>query len=453
MMGSPGKININKVVDNCRLGLFHWGIFLLCGLCLIMDGFDLQAIGFVAPEVTREWHVQSGDMRTIFSAALVGVLIGSLLLSALADRIGRRPVLIGATLYFALFSFLTARVTTPSELLYVRFLAGIGLGGIMPNAMALVGEYSPRRARVMAMLVVSNGFTLGAAFGGPIAAWLIPLYGWRSVFYFGAIVPLLIFVLEYLFLPESLQFLVLRAANKAKVRKWLRHVDPAIHVDDSTQYEISEEKKRGVPIVQLFHEGRALGTIMLWVVNFMNLLNLYFLSSYLPLVLRDSGFANNIAVLSASVLQAGGVVGTLVLSLFIRKFGFNTVLSISFAIACVSIALIGQPALSVALVFLFVFAAGFGVPGSQAGLNAFSATYYPTDLRATGVGAGLGIGRIGSIVGPYIAGTLLLRHWTAHDLFLAAAIPALLSAVVMFALRWVIAPLETPVSGKEVLVH
>jgi AAHS family 4-hydroxybenzoate transporter-like MFS transporter len=452
-MSSLSNININRTIDNGRLRPFHWGVFLLCGLCLLMDGFDLQAIGFVAPAVTREWHVQSGDMRTIFSAALVGVLIGSLLLSALADRIGRRPVLIGATLYFAIFSFLTARVTSPEQLLYIRFLAGIGLGGIMPNAMALVGEYSPARSRVMSMLVVSNGFTLGAAFGGPIAAWMIPHYGWRSVFYLGAIAPLFVFVLEYLFLPESLQFLVLRGADKSKVAKWLRRVEPALECDDSTTFSVTDEKKSGVPLLQLLREGRTAGTTLLWIVNFMNLLNLYFLSTYLPLVLRDSGFANDVAVLSASVLQVGGVIGTLVLSAFIRKFGFNAVLSLSFIIASVSIAAIGQPALPVAIVFLFVFAAGFGVPGSQAGLNAFSATYYPADLRATGVGAGLGIGRIGSILGPYIAGTLLLHHWTAHDLFLAAAVPALLSAVVMFALRWVIAPSGSAVPVKEVLVN
>ena len=452
-MNSPAKININQVVDNSRLRPFHWGIFLLCGLCLIMDGFDLQAIGFVAPAVTKEFHIASGNMRTIFSAALVGVLIGSLLFSALADRVGRRPVLVAVTFYFAVLSFFTARVTTPDQLLYIRLLSGIGLGGIMPNIMALVGEYSPARARVMAMLVVSNGFTLGAAFGGPIAAWLIPQYGWRSVFYFGAAVPLVIGILEYLFLPESLQFLVLRAGDKSRVRKWISRVEPSLHVDESTVYDISDEKKRGVPIFQLFHEGRALGTLMLWVVNFMNLLNLYFMSNYLPLVMRDSGFSNDVAVFSASMLQIGGVVGTFMLSPFIRKFGFNTVLCISFTIACISIALIGQPGLSVALVLAFVFGAGFGVPGSQAGLNAFSATYYPTDLRATGVGAGLGIGRIGSIVGPFIAGTLLLHHWTVHDLFLAAAIPALLSALFMFALRWVISPSQVPVSAKEVLVH
>jgi AAHS family 4-hydroxybenzoate transporter-like MFS transporter len=156
---------------------------------------------------------------------------------------------------------------------------------------------------------------------------------------------------------------------------------------------------------------------------------------------------------SAAVLQVGGVVGTLVLSTLVHRLGFTTVLTMSFTLACVSIALIGQPYLSLVLLFGVVFLAGFGIPGSQAGLNAFAATYYPTDLRSTGVGAGLGIGRIGSIIGPLIGGMLLGRHWTARDLFLAAAIPALISAVVMFSLRWVIKPAETAVSATEALVH
>ncbi len=223
-------------------------------------------------------------------------------------------------------------------------------------------------------------------------------------------------------------------------------------VGPEAEYVIPEDKKRGVPMVQLFHDGRALGTALLWVVNFMNLLNLYFLSNWLPLVVSSAGYSNSIAVNSASVLQVGGVLGTLVLSSFVYRFGFTTVLTMSFALACASIAAIGQPYLSLAMMFIAVFLAGFGIPGSQAGLNALAATYYPTDLRSTGVGSGLGIGRIGSIVGPFVGGILLSRHWTARDLFIAAAIPALISAVVMFFLRWVIgaSPL---LCATEVLVH
>jgi MFS transporter, AAHS family, 4-hydroxybenzoate transporter len=452
-MSAPAKVNITSLIDNSRLGLFQWSVFILCGLCLIMDGFDLQAIGFVAPALVRDWKIPSSSMGPVFSAALVGVLIGSLLFSMLADRIGRRPVLIGVTLYFSVLTFLTARAGSVNELLIVRFLSGIGLGGIMPNAMALVGEYSPSRVRVTAMMVVSNGFTLGAAFGGPIAAWLIPHYGWRGVFYFGAVTPLAISALMILLLPESLQFLALRGRNPAKLARWLKRVDPAAIVDADTEYVMPEEKKKGVPIVQLFHDGRALGTALLWVVNFMNLLNLYLLSNWLPTVVRDAGYSNTIAVNSGSMFQLGGVAGTLILGLFVRRFGFSVVLSSCFALACLSIAAIGQPYLTLAIMFAFIFLAGFGVPGSQAGLNAFSATYYPTDLRATGVGAGLGIGRIGAIVGPLVAGILLGRHWANRELFLAAAVPACISCIVMFALRWVIQPSQTAAVPKEALVH
>lgn len=452
-MDAPEKINIATVIDNSRLGAFQWGVFLLCGLCLIMDGFDLQAISFVGPVLRREWHIPSDIMGTLFSAALVGVLFGSLLFSMLADRIGRRPVLIGVTIYFSALSLLTARADSVQHLILIRFLAGLGLGGIMPNAMALVGEYSPSRRRVMAMMVTSNGFTLGAAFGGPIAAWLIPHYGWRGVFYFGAMTPLVIAVLMIFLLPESLQFLALRSHNAGQIARWLKRVEPSLKLGPGTEYAIPERKKRGLPMVQLFHDGRALGTTLLWIVNFLNLLNLYFLTNWLPIVVSTAGYADSYAVISASVLQAGGVVGTLVLSAFVARLGFTPVMTGSFTLACVSIALIGQPYLSLALIFIVVFLAGFGIPGSQAGLNALSAMYYPTGLRSTGVGAGLGIGRIGSIIGPFIAGELLVRHWKAPELFIAAAIPAAISAVIMFSLRWVIHPAETRESAKAALVH
>jgi MFS transporter, AAHS family, 4-hydroxybenzoate transporter len=453
-MSLPAKVNITSLIDDSRLGLFQWSVFTLCGLCLLMDGFDLQALGFVAPTLWREWAVAPVMRGYILSAALVGVLIGSLLLSMLADRIGRRPVLIGVTLYFSVLSFFTARAGSVNELLIVRFLAGIGLGGIMPNVMALVGEYSPARMRITAMMVVSNGFTLGAVFGGPVAAWLIPQYGWRGVFYFGAVTPLVVCALMLFLLPESLQYLALRGRDPAKLARWIKRVDPAAAVNAETEYVIPEQRKKGLPLVHLFHDGRALGTALLWIVNFMNLLNLYLLANWLPTIVRDSGYSNTIAVNSGSVFQVGGIVGTLVLGLLIRRMGFTLTLSACFAVACLSIAAIGQPYLTLALLFVFIFTAGFGIPGAQAGLNSFSATYYPTDLRATGVGAGLGIGRIGAIVGPSAVGLLIDRHWGHRDIFLAAAVPALISSAVMLTLRFVIKPpASMPVATGEVLVN
>jgi len=419
-----------------------------------MDGFDVQAMGYVAPAIIREWQIPNYVLGPVFSAALLGVLVGSLLLSMLADKIGRRPVLIGGALYFAVMTLWTARATSVQELVTIRFIAGIGLGGIMPNAMALAGEYAPTRMRFTVMMLVANGFNIGAAFGGFIAAALIPAFGWRSVFYFGGLVPLLLAIPMYFMLPESLQFLVLRGKHLDKVGGWLKRIGaPVPQSDAPPQYVVHEENRKGVPLVHLFREGRALGTVLLWVINFMNLLNLYFLSSWLPTVVRDAGYSTRIAVLVGTTVQVGAVIGTFVNGWLIDRMGFRKVLTAGFGIACVSIATIGQPSLPLLMLFVVVFIAGWCVPGGQGGVNALAATYYPTYLRSTGIGSGLGIGRIGAIVGPLLASELMRRHWAARELFLAAAIPALISAVVMYSMRWAMKQPTQPVAAGEALVH
>jgi AAHS family 4-hydroxybenzoate transporter-like MFS transporter len=431
-------LNITEIVDNSQVRSFQVGIFVLCGLCLIMDGFDVQAWGYVAPSLFSEWHMASAAGR-VASFTLTGVLLGSLLFSMLADKIGRRPVLIGATLYFSLLTLMTARVTSLDELLAIRLVGGLGLGAIMPNAVALVGEYSPRRSRVMAMLVVSNGFTIGAAVAGFIAAYLIPKFGWRSVFYFGGAVPLVIGLLMFVSLPESLQFMTLRKKSAATIGKWLKRVEPSVTITPDTQFVVNEEQKKGVPIIQLFHEGRAVGTLLLWTMQFMNLINLYFLSTWLPTIARGMGMTTTAALMVGTTFQSGGAVGSVAIGGPIQRWGFFGVLIACFAGAAVSIGLIGQPGLTAVLLFVVVFFAGFGILGGQAGNNAVAATYYPTDLRSTGVGAALGIGRIGSILGPSAAEFMRPRYST-HQLFLAFAVPALLSAVAVALLRVVMRP-------------
>jgi AAHS family 4-hydroxybenzoate transporter-like MFS transporter len=402
-----------------------------------MDGFDVQAMGYVAPAILKEWHVPNAQFGGVFGAGLFGVLVGSLFFSMLADKVGRRPVLVGVTLCFSVLTFLTAQAANVQQMLVIRFLAGTALGGIMPNAVALVGEYSPRKLRVTIMMIVGNGFTAGAAFGGFIAAWLIPNFGWRSVFYFGSAAPLLIAVFMIFALPESLQFLVLHRKRLEKAAHWLRRIDPAVTADAS-QYFVGETKRKGVPWIHLFHEGRGVGTLFLWIINFMNLLNLYFLASWLPTVANQAGYGMGTSVLVGTMEQLAGMIGGFTLGMFVQRLGFVRVLTTCFAVGCVNIALIGQPGLSLAMLFTVVFFAGYGVVGGQTAINALSATYYPTDLRATGIGAGLGIGRIGAIIGPVVGGVLMSRHLPTQNLFLVAAVPALISAIVMTAMHWVL---------------
>jgi MFS transporter, AAHS family, 4-hydroxybenzoate transporter len=435
---SAAKVNLSELVDNSRLGPVHWGVFTLCMLTLIMDGFDVQALGYTAPAIIQQLGVPPSALGPVFAAGNFGVLIGSLVFSMVADRVGRRPVLVAATFFFSVITILTARATTVQELLIYRFIAGLGLGSIIPQATALVGEYSPRAKRVTLIMAITVGFTAGAAFGGFIAAALIPRFGWQSVFYFGGIIPFFIAVAMLFRLPESLQFLALRG-RRDELAKWLARIDPESTVTSNTEFVLQEEKKGGgVPIAHLFRERRAATTILLWIVNFMNLLNLYSLASWLPTVVTNAGYPQQTAVLVGAILQTGGTIGTFGLAWLIAKRGFIPMLATSFAVACASIFLIGQPGLSLTMLFVVVFIAGWCVVGSQPGLNALAASYYPTYIRSTGVGAGLGVGRLGAIVGPLIGGYFIAAKWTTQEIFMAAAIPALISTVVMVALTYVI---------------
>jgi AAHS family 4-hydroxybenzoate transporter-like MFS transporter len=432
-MAAKSSVNLTDIIDRSPVGAFQIGVFVLCGMCLLMDGFDLQAIGFVAPAVIKDWGIAAPALGPVLSAALVGVLIGSLVFSMLADRFGRRPVLIAASLMFALFTLATSRASNLTELLAMRLFAGIGLGGIMPNVVALVSEYSPARLRATLIMNVANGLTAGAAFGGFVASWLIPNFGWRSVFLLGGVIPLVVAVLMIFLLPESAQFLAVRKRGLDRVGRWLRKIDPSVSA--TVEYEVREEAKGGLPIALLFEDGRAAGTLLLWVTNFMNLLNLYFLSSWLPTLVTGLGYTTRTAVLVGTFLQVGGMIGAMLLGWFVARFGFTSTLAVCFALGCLNVALIGRSGLPLLGLGSVVFLAGLGIVGGQAGINALASSYYPTDLRATGVGAGLGVGRAGAIVGPLVGGQLLRLHWSNQQLFLAAAVPALISFVVMISLR------------------
>jgi MFS transporter, AAHS family, 4-hydroxybenzoate transporter len=437
MVCAVPTLNIADIVDRSRIGTLQIGLFVLCALCLIMDGFDVQAVGYTAPAIIQEWAIPQSALGPVFGAGNFGVLVGSLVFTMLGDKLGRRPILIGATLFFSVMTLVTAQVTSVPQLLIVRFIAGIGLGSIIPNATALIGEYSPKRSRVSLMATISVGFTAGAAIGGFIAAWLIPNFGWRSVFYFGGAVPLVIALLMWVWLPESLQFLVLRNRNRRGVEKWLTRIEPSVSIAPDTKFFVQEENRGGVPVVHLFHEGRAAGTILLWIVCFMNLYNLYFLSNWLPTVVRGLGYPTSTAVLVGTTLQVGGTLGTFWLAWLIGRLGFIPVLTTAFIVAAITIATIGQPGIALGVLYVVVFIAGSCVVGSQPTVNALAGTFYPTYLRSTGIGWGLGIGRLGAIVGPVLAGELIRRQWSTQDLFYSAAVPAAIAAVVMFSLGWV----------------
>jgi AAHS family 4-hydroxybenzoate transporter-like MFS transporter len=255
------------------------------------------------------------------------------------------------------------------------------------------------------------------------------------MFLFGGGIPLVIGVLMAWGLPESLQFLAVRKTHADQLARWLRQLDPRLSIDKNTRFVANEESRGGVPIVHLFHEGRGPTTILLWIVNFTNILILYSLSNWLPTIVTGMGYSRQMANLIGTIMQLGGLLGTFGLAWVIARKGFLPTLALTFALATVSIALIGQPGLTLAVLGVIVFIAGWCIVGGQPAINALSASFYPTYLRSTGVGAGLGVGRTGAIIGPYLGGVLLAQQWTPQQLFWAAAVPALVSTAVILTMR------------------
>jgi MFS transporter, AAHS family, 4-hydroxybenzoate transporter len=425
------EIDVAEFIDQQPVGGFQIGLLATCAAVLTLDGFDTTSIGFVAPSLAKEWGLTKGALGPVFSAGLFGLMIGALVFGPLADRIGRKKIIILSTLAFGIGALATAFVRDVNTLLAIRFLTGLGLGGAMPNAIAMTSEFSPHRRRATMVMIMFCGFSAGAALGGLLAAALVPQFGWRSVFVVGGVAPLLLVPILALLLPESVRFLALTGRANARVAQLLTFINPKATFAPATQFVVHEPGLAGFPVLHLFRDGRTLVTLLLWVVFFMSLLDLYFLTNWLPTVLNDLGASLSEAAAIGSMLQVGGVVGTLALGSVIDRFSFRA-LALVYFIAVFAVGAIGQLSHSVVFVTMAIFAAGFCMVGGQIAANALAAGFYPTSVRATGVGWALGIGRVGSIVGPIVGGMLLTLKWSTASVFVAAAIVALCAALAAF---------------------
>ena len=425
-------VDVIALLNEQRLSRYQILVAALCAAVVFMDGYDAQAIGYVAPTLNRVWQLQPGALGPVFGAGLFGLTIGALVAGPAADRFGRKPVILLSTFFFGICTLLTVTSESLSGLLAWRFLTGLGLGGAMPNAIALTSEYSPDRSRATMVMVMFIGFSLGSALGGAIAAQIVPTYGWTAVFWIGGILPLLLLPVLMFALPESIRLLALEGTQDARVARLLARIAPGRRFDSGTRFVAPEEHPPGFPVRHLFTEGRSVGTVLLWIMFFMNLLDLYFLANWLPTVIHNTGISVRLAVLATALLQIGGIVGTLVLARLIDRFLPYPVLAAAYFCAAVFLAAIGYAGSSIALIMALVFAVGFCVVGAQIGANALAALYYPTFIRSSGVGWALGIGRIGSIIGPVVGGMLLAQHWSISSIFLIGAIPALIAAGAVF---------------------
>jgi AAHS family 4-hydroxybenzoate transporter-like MFS transporter len=415
-------LTIGDLIDQHPLGRFQTWTITLCGVVLMLDGFDSLTVNFLATSIARSTGIPVHSFGPIFSASLFGLMIAALTTGPIADRLGRKWLVVFATLSFAFFSLLTAHAHTYREFLILRFLTGLGLGGAMPNVVALASEYSPKRLLPVVVTILFTGMPLGGAICGLLSAEMIRTWGWQWVFYIGGIVPLVIAILLISMLPESVQFLAVRGKDPAKIRKTLSKVAPEFA---SARAEIvvpaDEQRRKGVPVKYLFTEGRALGTILLWFPYFVNLLLIYFISGWLPALLHEAGMTTSAAVIATAFFDLGGVLACLSEGFLMNRFGAARTLIFEYAMAAVFIGALGVLPRHVMLVASLAFTSGFVVIGAQGGLNALAARFYPTSVRSTGVGWALGVGRLGSIAGPLVGGVLLGIGWSSRGLLLAAA--------------------------------
>lgn len=428
-------IEVDSIIDNGKWTSFQTATVLICGVVTLVDGFDAQSIGFVAPVLAKEWGATPAAFGPVFSASLVGMMTGALSLGPVADRFGRKLAAILAVAFMGVFTLATMTCTSIESLLVIRFLTGVGLGGALPNCVALSGEYAPARWRATAIGAMFCGFPLGAMLGGLLAARIIPAFGWKSVFLVGGIIPLILIPVLAILLPESIRYLVARRKQPARILTLLRKIEPNVQATESSNFTIRETTSDGVAISELFSHGRLLGTLLLWVSFFANLLLYYFLINWPPLLLQQAGLSLSNAILLTALLNFGGILGTIVFARSLDRTGNSRILVWAFVGCTVFTIVLGYAGANIPVLIGTVFIVGFCANGALNNLSAVAANLYPTNIRATGIGWGLGFGRVGSIAGPMIGSWLLLAKVELAHLFSIIALPSLFAAVAMFVLN------------------
>jgi AAHS family 4-hydroxybenzoate transporter-like MFS transporter len=436
-MVNDTRRDLLTVLDESKLGLFQAGAMFVCFVVVALDGFDTQSVAFVAPALRHTWDVSPELFGPLFGAGLLGTLVGSIAFGSLADRFGRKPMLMLSTLLFGLMTLACATASSIEQLGTYRFIAGLGLGGAIPNVLALISEYSPKSVRSTAIVVTFAGFPIGAVLGGMGSARLIPAFGWESVFVIGGLLPILMLPAIGFLVPESARFLSGRPERRPKLERILERVAPALTADERAAIRLPPARGTSVPVRSLFSEGRASWTLLLWGLTFTTLLLGYFLVNWTPLLLVDAGLDHHQAIMGVVVLNLGGVLGGFLIGRISDRSGPFRALAVAYLVGAVFVAtvgfMIGSPA---GTLLALIFVVGFCVFGAQLNLSAVSAIYYPVYMRSTGIGWNMGIGRFGSVVGPTVGGALIAFGLDQGQMFLSAAVPAILAGSIVIAMAF-----------------
>jgi MFS transporter, AAHS family, 4-hydroxybenzoate transporter len=429
------RIDTRVLIDNSPFGSYQMRIFLLCFVGLTIDGYDLQIIGVAAAGIKETLQLQPATLGIVITSSQVGVLLGAVLLAPVADWIGRKGLMVAACLIVGVFSLLTAFATTVPELIVLRVLTGLGMGGVTPAALAYGTEFAPKHLKASIPSWIWASVPVGGMIAGFSAVWLLPRFGWPSLFIVAGLLPIaLAFVLLFA-MPESLVFLGAGGADQVRMRRVALRIAPSIPAD--AELYTSEDKMPGVPLKHLFLDGRGFGTVLLWILFFLDFGILVFFLSWVPTLIKIATGSTTALGTSLAFWNIGSIILSLGIGRLIDRFGYYRVLPLSFVLIAASMWAIGLSIDAPLWVLLCAITAMGGLAGSAgAGLMALAANSYPVAVRSTGVGAAYAFGgRIGALAAPLLGGVLLQMQWTPSALCYLVGTPLLLGTVALLLLQ------------------
>lgn len=418
----PSKHSLSDLIDAAPVGRYQWLVFGFCFCVALLDGFDTQAIAYTGPAILQSFGLAPGQLAPILIAGTLGMAIGAMALGSLGDKLGRRPVVLGAVLLFSGATTATAFAQTPEHILGLRFLAGLGMGGATPVLLALAAEFSPARRRGSVVTAILLGLPAGAMLGGLLAARMIPVIGWQGIFLVGGLLPMVLWVVLFFALPESLQFTVVRHGSEGS-RKVLPRLSRLLGrtLPDDLQLTVAQREIHA-SVRALFANGLARNTISLWSTYLFNWVAWFMLLSWLPTVLKAGGLAASSAPMGSVVVNAVFIICAIPLSVVLPKTNTRNVLLVLFALGIAVSVGLSLAGANWGLVFVLIGLAGLGIGGQQIALNYLVVSAYPTALRATATGWAIGIGRVGAIVGSACGG-LFLEWGGPSGFFIALVVP------------------------------
>lgn len=449
------NILIEKVVGNAKLNAFHYKVLAICSLLMVADGYDLVSFGSVLPHLMNDWGTDAVTMGLIASLALAGMFVGGLVFAPMADRYGRRKVIVAALAVTSLAAFACSFATGVVGLGILRFVVGLGLGTLVPNFMALAGEFAPKKNKAVFVATVSAFYAVGAVLAALLSIFLEPITGWRGVFWVAGL-SLLLLPLVLKHLPESPEYLA-QIGDVEGLSKVLQKIDPSAvletlpakaNIEDYTvATTTSAEDAPGSRIAALFTHGNAFSTIFMWVFFIMTMVLSYALNTWLPKIMQGAGFELGSAMLTLVVLNAGGFIGSVAGGWLAGHISYRKTLTWYYAIAIASFLLLALKPGTV-LLNVLLFTGGFAVVGILAIIHAFAVEFYPAHVRSTGVGWVTGTGRVGAIAGPILGGALVAAQLPVAQNFLWMTVPAFvgLAAVLLVTARKFKSPTEEPVN-------